>query len=148
MPNDISKPALELKSRKVDEIRNILKKQKTDFELLSVVLEELEGIQTILQKILSSFSDVGAKEFVKSAHEEIRNEIADFGKTKEEVEELLAYLKKEQEINVVIGALEIVARDGKDPILKRNLENLIFHLKEYGTTENPMILLSRASWKW
>lgn len=152
MSINISKLTLESKSRKIDEIRSILKKQKTDFELLSVVLEQLEEIQSTVQNIVTSFSvlspNLDFKKLLTTAHQEIVAEITDFDKTKEEVEELLAYLDKKMEIDVVIGAFEIITRDTKDSELAKNLENLIFQLKEYGTTDDPMTLLSRASWKW
>ena len=52
------------------------------------------------------------------------------------------------EVNVITGALEIVARDSKDLKLKENLEKLISYINENGTGDNSLTLLSRASWKW
>ncbi|MFA5838765.1 MAG: hypothetical protein WC849_02410 [Candidatus Paceibacterota bacterium] len=140
--------AVKEKSEEIDQITKILEDREKDFAQLTENLEKLEEVQTAVQKIMGSFSELYIKQLVTDAHKKIASEIKSFKETRESFDELISRLDKMAEVDVVVGAIEIATRDIKDSELSKNLDKLVSYIKENGTGDNSLVLLSRASWKW
>ena len=145
-----SKPATDLdeKSEEVDRIMNLLEKHANDVKKLCDGLKFFVEIDEIIKRMIVSFSNLNIKELLENIHEKVKSETASFDQMRKDIDELLEYTEQEKEVSVITGALEIVARETKDTGLSKNLEDLIFYIKEHGTGNDSITLLSRASWKW
>lgn len=151
MSSNTDELAVDKKSKEIDKIISILKTQRSNVWELKNNLETLERVENLIRKALESFKDFDFKEpmeIVRGVHDKIVHDISGFEQMKEEVDELVSHFDKQAEVDVIVGALEIIAKDSKEPKLKENLEGLIFYIKENGTGDDSIILLSRASWKW
>ena len=145
-----SKPATDLdeKSEEVDRIMNLLEKHANDVKKLCDGLKFFVEVDETIKRMTASFSNLNIKELLENIHETIKKDTSCFDEMRKEVDELLEYIEKEKEIDVIVGALEIIGKDTKNSELARNLESFVFYIKENGTGDDSMTLLSRASWKW
>lgn len=148
MANNIKEYTVGQKHQEIEKIMKLLEKYDRDFQKLGDNLEKLEELETTIKRILGSFSELGIKEIVKNIQEKITSEMSDFKKTKEDVEELIDGFEKQAEVDTVVNALDIAIKDSEDSKLKQNLENMISYIKENGTGNDSITLLSRASWEW
>ena len=150
MSDTKSKPATDLdeKSEEVDRIMNLLEKHANDVKKLCDGLKFFVEVDETIKRMTASFSNLNIKELLENIHETIKKDTSCFDEMRKEVDELLEYIEKEKEIDVIVGALEIIGKDTKNSELARNLESFVFYIKENGTGDDSMTLLSRASWKW
>ena len=150
MSDTKSKPATDLdeKSEEVDRIMNLLEKHANDVKKLCDGLKFFVEVDETIKRMTASFSNLNIKELLENIHETIKKDTSCFDEMRKEVDELLEYIEKEKEIDVIVGALEIIGKDTKNSELARNLESFVFYIKENGTGNDSITLLSRASWKW
>ena len=120
-----SKPATDLdeKSEEVDRIMNLLEKHADDVKKLCDGLKFFVEIDEIIKRMIVSFSNLNIKELLENIHETVKSETTCLNQMRKDIDEFLEYTAKEIEVNMIVGALEIVARETKDTGLSKNLED-------------------------